>query len=145
FPSVPYLYAMHTHAEGDKLTNRVIRLIVDGYSVRFDRVILGGIPGGRIHDGGRIAFGPDGYLYIGTGETRHSELAQDMNSLGGKILRVTADGGIPPDNPFRGSPIWSLGHRNVQGLAWDLRTGQMFAAEHGPSGELGVHAWDEVN
>jgi len=145
FPSVPYLYAMHTHAAGGKLSNRVIRLIVDGYSVRVDRVIVDGIPGGRIHDGGRIAFGPDGYLYVGTGETGHSELSQDMNSLGGKILRVTADGGIPPDNPFRGSPVYSLGHRNVQGLAWEPRTGQLFASEHGPSGELGVHAWDELN
>ncbi len=146
FPAVPYLYAMHTHAAEDHtITNRVIRLAFDGQSLSFDRVILGGLPGGRIHDGGRIAFGPDGNLYIGTGETGRPELAQDMNSLGGKILRVTADGAIPPDNPFPGSPIYSLGHRNVQGLAWEPRSGQLFASEHGPSGELGVVAWDEIN
>jgi glucose/arabinose dehydrogenase len=146
FPAAPYLYAMHTHAAEDRtITNRVVRFVFDGQALRFDRVILGGIPGGHIHDGGRIAFGPDGNLYIGTGETGRSGLAQDMSSLGGKILRITPDGAIPPDNPFPGSPIYTLGNRNVQGLAWDPRTGQMFAAEHGPSGELGVHAWDEIN
>src|SRR5258708_29221345 len=99
---------MHSHAAEDHtITNRVIRLAFDGQSLSFDRVILGALPGGRIHDGGRIAFGPDGNLYIGTGETGRPELAQDMNSLAGKILRLPADGALPPDNPFPGSPISS--------------------------------------
>ena len=145
FPAVPYVYAMHTVRDANGLTNRIVRLIFDGRSARVDRVILTGIPAGHVHNGGRIAFGPDGYLYIGTGETFHAELAQDMHSLGGKILRVTDDGHIPGDNPFPGSPIYTLGHRNVQGLAWEPATGDLFESEHGPSGELGVHAWDEIN
>jgi glucose/arabinose dehydrogenase len=145
FPQKPYVYAMHTYRDGNRVTNRVIRLIFDGVQTRFDRVILAGLPAGRAHDGGRIAFGPDGYLYIGTGETFEAELAQDMSSLGGKVLRVTDEGAVPPDNPFPGSPIYTLGHRNVQGLAWDPHTGELFESEHGPSGELGVHAWDEIN
>jgi glucose/arabinose dehydrogenase len=146
FPAVPYLYAMHTYRAPDgTTTNRVIRLVLQGDHASFDRVILGGIPAGRVHDGGRIAFGPDGNLYIGTGETFRAELAQDMQSLGGKLLRVTADGGIPADNPFPGSPIYTLGHRNIQGLAWEPRSHQLFVAEHGPSGEFDVRAWDEVN
>jgi quinoprotein glucose dehydrogenase len=82
----------------------------------FDKVIIDHIPGGRFHNGGRIAFGPDGLLYITAGETFKSGLAQDLDSLRGKILRVTSEGGIPLDNPFRGSPIYSYGHRNPQGL-----------------------------
>lgn len=145
FPAVPYIYAMHTFRDENGLTNRVIRLVFDGHSARFDRVILTGIPAGHVHDGGQIAFGPDGDLYIGTGETFHAELAQDMSSLGGKVLRVTDDGAIPGDNPFPGSPIYTLGHRNVQGFAWEPVTGQLFESEHGPSGEFRLHAWDEIN
>ncbi len=145
FPAVPYIYAMHTVRDGNGTTNRIIRLVFDGQTARFDRVILSGIPGGHVHNGGRIAFGPDGYLYIGTGETFRADLAQDMRSLGGKVLRITDEGQIPGDNPFPGSPIYTLGNRNVEGLAWDPATGQLFESEHGPSGELGVHAWDEIN
>ena len=72
-----------------------------------------------IHDGGRIAFGPDGKLYAGVGETGDSALAQDRSSLNGKILRMNPDGSVPAGNPFRGSLVWSYRHRNVQGLAWD--------------------------
>ncbi len=144
FPDPPFLYAMHTFRDGGQTTNRVIRLVVEGRSARFDKVIVRGIPGARNHNGGRIAFGPDGHLYIGTGEIFQAELAQDRASLGGKVLRVDAEGGIPADNPFPGSPVYSLGHRNVQGLAWHS-SGALFVSEHGPSGELGLRAWDEVN
>jgi quinoprotein glucose dehydrogenase len=111
----------------------------------FDRVIFDHIPGGRFHNRGRIAFGPDGLLYICTGETFRSGLAQDLNSLGGKILRVTPEGGIPEDNPFHGSPVYSYGHRNPQGLAWHPKSGKLFASEHGPSGEFLLFANDEIN
>ena len=144
FPQQPFLYAMHTHREGGRTTNRVIRLIVEGGSARFDRAIVGGIPGARNHNGGRIAFGPDGHLYIGTGEIFEADRAQDPADLGGKLLRVTAEGGIPADNPIPNSPVYSLGHRNIQGLAWHV-SGTLFVSEHGPSGELGLRAWDEVN
>ena len=105
--------------------------------------ILTGIPvsgdGARFHQGGRLAFGPDGLLYASVGETYFdSEIAQDRASLGGKILRMTATGRPAPGNPFPGSLVWSYGHRNVQGLAWDSR-GRMFASE------LGSKTYDEVN
>jgi quinoprotein glucose dehydrogenase len=143
FPDKPYIYAMHTYWKDGALYNRVIRLRDEGDKGAFDRAILEGIPGGRFHNGGRIAFGPDGMLYITAGETFRGELAQDIRSLGGKVLRVTPSGGIPPDNPFEGSPVYSLGHRNPQGLAWRGET--MFSSEHGPSGEAGQFANDEIN
>ena len=102
------------------------------------RVVLDGIPRGFIHDGGRIAFGPDGYLYVTTGETGDPALAQDPDSLAGKILRITPDGEPAPGNPDAGSPVWSLGHRNVQGLAWDDE-GRLWASEFGDS------TFDELN
>lgn len=145
FPQAPYIYAMHTYEDGSKRANRVVRLVLDGSIARFDRVIVDGIVGGRNHNGGRIAFGPDGMLYVGTGEIFESARAQDRNDLGGKILRVTADGAIPADNPFPGSAVYSLGHRNVQGLAWHPVTRVLFASEHGPSGEFGLRAYDEIN
>lgn len=101
-------------------------------------VILDGIPNGFIHDGGRLVFGPDGYLYASTGETGDDSLSQDTDSLGGKILRVTVDGDPAPGNPFEGSPVWSYGHRNVQGLTFDDR-GRLWASEFGAS------TFDELN
>lgn len=145
FPKKPFIYAMHTYKKGDDIYNRVIRLKDDGDNGIFDKVIIERIPDGRFHNGGRIAFGPDGMLYITAGETFSAELAQDLNSLGGKILRVTPEGDIPADNPFKNSPIYSYGHRNPQGLAWDTATGEMFESEHGPSGEYLQRANDEIN
>ena len=107
--------------------------------------IIDGLPGGRVHNGGRIKFGPDGRLYVTAGETWHKELAQRLDSLGGKILRLNPDGSIPPDNPFEGSPIWSYGNRNPQGLAWHPETRRLFSSEHGPSGENMWFAHDEIN
>jgi len=106
--------------------------------------ILTGIPifddnGFRYHEGGRLAFGPDGMLYAGTGETYYTRgIAQDQANLGGKILRITPEGRPAPGNPFGDSPIWSYGHRNVQGLAWDAQ-GRMYASE------LGEDLYDELN
>jgi glucose/arabinose dehydrogenase/putative cell wall-binding protein len=113
--------------------NRVVRLRPGGAP----QPVLTGIPKARIHNGGRIAFGPDGLLYIGTGDAAVPRLAQDRRSLAGKILRVRPDGGIPSDNPF-GNAVWSYGHRNVQGLAFDAGD-QLLATEFGPDRD------DEVN
>jgi len=145
FPGKPYVYAMHTYRDKGKLYNRVIRLKDEGEQGKFDRIIVDAIPGARFHDGGRIAFGPDGMLYVTTGEMYERNLAQDLNSLNGKILRVTPEGSIPTDNPFRNSPVWSYGHRNPQGLAWHPVTRDLFASEHGPSGESLVFGNDEIN
>jgi glucose/arabinose dehydrogenase len=101
-------------------------------------VIVSGIPRGEIHDGGRLAFGPDHKLYVTTGETGQDYLAPSLDSLGGKILRVNPDGSIPADNPFPHSPIWSYGHRNVEGIAWDDQ-GRLWATE------FGSEQWDEIN
>jgi len=145
FPESPYVYVMLTRQEREGSANAVIRLKHEGDHAQFDRDIVVGIPAGTFHDGGRIAFGPDGMLYIGTGDSTHPGLAKDLHSLAGKILRVTAEGEIPSDNPFAGSPIYSYGHRNVQGLAWHPQSGMLFASEHGPTGEFGLHARDEIN
>ena len=145
FPRLPYLYAMYTQESGGGRINRVGRFRLEGGHATFERVIVDGIPGASNHNGGRIAFGPDGLLYIGTGETFRRELAQMPDNLGGKILRVTRDGTPAPANPRADSPIYTLGHRNVQGLAWHPETGEMFAGEHGPSGEDGLRAYDELN
>jgi glucose/arabinose dehydrogenase len=118
--------------------NRVVRAELDGSRLGRTTVVLDGIPAGFIHDGGRIAFGPDGQLYVTTGETGNPELAQDPQSLAGKILRITPDGDPAPGNPDPDSPVWSLGHRNVQGLAWDDE-GRLWASEFGDS------TWDELN
>ena len=117
--------------------NRIVRsYLVDGGLTDVE-VLLDKIPDGFIHDGGRLAFGPDGYLYASTGESGEPDLAQDRDSLGGKILRITTDGEPAPGNPFD-SAVWSYGHRNVQGLAFDPR-GNLWASE------FGSDEFDELN
>ncbi|MGB0554729.1 MAG: PQQ-dependent sugar dehydrogenase [Alphaproteobacteria bacterium] len=145
FPKAPYIYAMYTWRGQSGVRNRIVRLRDHGDYGTFDKIILGGVPGALFHNGGRIAFGPDGMLYATTGEIFERRMAQDLKALGGKILRVDPEGNIPADNPFPGSPVWSYGHRNPQGLAWHPETGQLFQSEHGPSGEVGFGAHDEIN
>jgi glucose/arabinose dehydrogenase len=130
YESDGYIYAYYT----TDTDNRVTRFLLG----EDPEPILTGIPVLTYHNGGRIAFGPDGNLYVGTGDAGDTSNSQDLNSLGGKILRVTPDGDVPADNPFSNSPIYSYGHRNVQGLAWD-EGGQLYATE------FGQNRYDEVN
>jgi len=118
--------------------NRVVRYRESGGRLGEAVVLLDDIPANTIHDGGRLRFGPDGLLYITTGDAANEELAQDVASYAGKILRLNADGTTPRGNPF-GSPVYSYGHRNPQGLDWHPATGDLWAAEHGATGN------DEIN
>lgn len=138
-----YVYLYYTYNEFLSTKNKLVRYVESNLSLSEDKVLLDKIPGGAFHDGGRIKFGPDGKLYVTTGEIGDADLAQDLDSLAGKILRINSDGSIPEDNPFPNSPIFSYGHRNPQGLDWD-NSGNLIATEHGPSGWKGV-AHDEVN
>jgi glucose/arabinose dehydrogenase len=133
-----YIYVMHTYIEGNSTYNRVVRLVENNNRATLDKVIIDKIPGGRIHNGGRIKIGPDQKLYIGTGDAGNRQLSQDINSLAGKILRLELDGSIPSDNPIANSPVYSFGHRNPQGLAWNPQ-GVFYESEHGQS------AHDEIN
>jgi glucose/arabinose dehydrogenase len=139
FPTEPYLYAMYTFESGRGPRNRVVRLRLEGTDTREDEILLDDLPGASIHDGGRLAFGPDGRLYAALGDASEASLAQDPGALAGKIVRLGREGAVPSDNPFLGSPIYTLGHRNVQGLAWQPGTGRLYATEHGATGN------DEVN
>jgi glucose/arabinose dehydrogenase len=134
-----YLY-LTTETDGG-LTNRVERYRYQNDRLTERTVILDSIPGAANHDGGRIAFGPDGHLYITTGDAGNEQSAQDTNSLAGKILRVTEAGEAVDDNPF-GNEVYSYGHRNSQGLAWD-EEGQLWSSEHGRSGVRS--GYDEIN
>ena len=124
-PTGAWLYAYVTTATD----NRVIRMAINDLGAPHEEIITG-IPKAGIHNGGRIAFGPDGMLYVATGDAGEPDLAQDPASLGGKILRLDPTGGVPEDNPFPQSPVFSLGHRNVQGLAFDS-AGRLWATEFG--------------
>ena len=130
------LLYLYLSAESD---NRIVRAeLGDDDTLGATEVVLDGIPLGGIHNGGRLGFGPDGFLYASTGETGVGELSQDLDSLGGKILRITTDGRPAPGNPDPGSPVWSYGHRNVQGLAFD-DDDNLWASEFGQS------TFDELN
>jgi glucose/arabinose dehydrogenase len=138
FPANRLLYVCYTARDDGRLVNRLARLTVLDGKAGAERVLLDGIPGADQRDGCRLKFGPDGRLYATTGDAGMPDLAQRLDSLAGKILRLAADGSIPPDNPFPGSPVYAIGLRNPQGLAWD-RAGRMLATDLVP----GAH--DEIN
>ncbi|PLS18409.1 quinoprotein glucose dehydrogenase [Bacillus sp. M6-12] len=138
FETIPQAFAYYTYDQNGNPINRVVLLSLEGDTWKEIRVLLDKIPSGTYHHGGRIKVGPDGKLFVTTGDAHQDEIAQEMQSLGGKILRMNLDGSIPNDNPDPNSYVYSLGHRNPQGLAWD-EAGQLYSSEHGPS------AHDEIN
>lgn len=140
FAANGWLYVCFTTGLEGGLTNRVERLRWDDAGLSERTAILTGMPGARFHDGCRIDFGPDGYLYVTMGDAGDRAAAQDTASLSGKILRITEEGAPAPGNPF-GNRVWSYGHRNPQGLTWD--GDRLWSTEHGPSG--GGSGFDEVN
>lgn len=144
-----YVYFAYTYAETKsplKLVNKIVRYREDPStkSPLFDKVIIDGIPGNYLHNVGALEFGPDGKLYATVGEIFSPDLAQDPSSLNGKILRINDDGTVPADNPTTGSYVYSMGHRNPQGLAFHPETHQLWSTEHGPSEEQGC-CMDEIN
>ncbi|PCH65865.1 MAG: glucose sorbosone dehydrogenase, partial [Bacteroidetes bacterium] len=134
-----YIYVYETADS----TNRVVRLIYNDGTIEEDQIILDSIPAAKYHNGGGLGFGPDGYLYIGTGDARTPMLSQNKSSLAGKILRIDRDGNPATENPFN-NETWTYGHRNVQGFDWNDDK-VMIATEHGPSGEFDWCCHDEIN
>ena len=137
------LYIYKTTSTNSGLRNQVERYALQNDQLSARQVILADIPAASNHNGGGIAFGPDDKLYITTGDAATANLAQDTTSLAGKILRLNDDGSSPGDNPF-GNAVWSYGHRNPQGIAWDSQD-RLWSVEHGPSGELKGRGKDELN
>lgn len=142
-----YLYLAYSYQDSSgQILTRVSRFT---RGIGNELVLLEGIPDNAFHNAGRLKFGPDGRLYLATGDANDRTLPQDSSSLAGKILRFNPNGSLPEDNPFPGSPVYSLGHRNPQGLAWHPDTGQLFITEHGPSatiaGEPFFCCHDEIN
>ncbi|CAN5785395.1 PQQ-dependent sugar dehydrogenase [soil metagenome] len=119
---------------GGRTENRVLRFTERSQRGEDPQLVLGGLPAARYHAGAALAFGPDGMLYLTVGDATRPGDSQDLESLAGKILRLRPDGGVPADNPIRGSLIYALGVRNSQGIDWHPETGQLFASDHGPSG-----------
>lgn len=139
FTTNQQLYLYYSYRHSGNLLNRVSRFNYQKGLLSEEKIIVDALPGGSIHNGGRLRFGPDGKLYVPTGDAARPSTAQDKASLGGKILRINSDSTIPSDNPFPNSPIFTLGHRNPQGLAWHPLTEGLISTEHGET------AHDELN
>src|SRR5206468_5111172 len=127
-----FVYLYYSYPTGGGSRNKLVRMRDQNGRGVEETVLLDNIPGESIHDGGRVKFGPDGKLYVTTGDAGNMANAQDTRSLGGKILRLEKDGKVPADNPLPGSPVYSLGHRNVEGIAWQPDTKALYETEHGP-------------
>ncbi len=136
-----FIYLMYTfRGSGNNTLNRLVRYKLENNKLSDKKIIIDNIPGAIYHNGGKIKFGPDGFLYITTGDSLEPSLAQNKNSLAGKILKITDDGKPAPGNPFN-NLIYSYGHRNPQGITWDS-DGNLWETEHGRSNPSG---YDELN
>lgn len=140
-----YIYFCLTYEKNKIMQDKVVRVTDRENSLTDDMIVLDNIPAAPFHAGCRIKFSPDNKLYISTGDAQNKRLPQDLSSLGGKILRINTDGSIPNDNPIQNSPVYSYGHRNVQGFDWNPNGNVLIETEHGPSGNDGPVGGDEVN
>lgn len=145
FDSNGKIYVCLAYSKEKSLFDKVVQMKYEEGVLTEEKVLIDKIPAAQFHAGCRIKFGPDEMLYITTGDATDKEIAQDKASLGGKILRINSDGSIPADNPINNSPIYSLGHRNPQGIDWDPISGNLFSTEHGPSVFDGPAGGDEIN
>ncbi len=134
-----YLYIYYTYKNNDKIFNKILRLEEKNNTIIDKKTLMDNIPAFQLHNGGVIKFGPDKKLFVSVGDNTNSKLAQNLSDLRGKILRINDDGTIPNDNPFKNSAVYSYGHRNVVGLAWDFKNETLFASEAGATGN------DEIN
>ncbi|RPI17347.1 MAG: PQQ-dependent sugar dehydrogenase [Ignavibacteriae bacterium] len=140
-----FIYISYAYETDGDLYVKIERYRDDGNTVSKDITLFDKLPAAQNHAGCRLRFGPDKKLYITIGDATDREFAQDMKMLHGKLLRVNPDGSVPSDNPFPNSPIWTLGHRNSQGIDWYPGTEILYSTEHGPSGFDGPGGGDEVN
>jgi glucose/arabinose dehydrogenase len=138
FPREPWVYLVYSFESNQGIRNRLVRVRCEDGRFGASETLIDDIPGRRNHDGSRLAIGPDRMLYMTMGDAGRQSLAQDKDSLNGKILRLTLDGKAAPGNPFD-NEVWSFGHRNPQGLVFHPGTGALYSSEHGPSSD------DEVN
>lgn len=139
FQEEAHVFLYYTYRSGNQIFNRLSRFTFAEDTLVNEQYILNEIPGSRFHNGGRVKFGPDGKLYVTTGDAQNPNLSQNINSLAGKILRINSDGTIPEDNPFENNPVFAYGLRNPQGLSWHPVTRELFASDHGPNSQ------DEIN
>lgn len=148
----PWVYLVHSYGGAGGIRNRLVRTRWDGSRLGEPETLVDGIPGNSNHDGSRLAVGPDGYLYMTTGDAGSPRLAQDLDSPAGKVLRLDLEGGAAPGNPL-GSAVYSYGHRNPQGIVFHPRSGALYLSEHGPSDNDevmrivagGNHGWPQVH
>lgn len=148
-----FIFIYYSYRKGASVSNRISRFYFDGAKLVQEKIILDNIPGGSIHNGGRMKFGPNGKLWVTTGDASNGGLAQNKKSLAGKILRMNEDGSVPEDNPFPGSVVYSTGHRNPQGIDFHPLTGEIVVTSHGSTAydEVNIisagsnHGWPEVN
>ena len=138
FESTPLVYLVYTYTNGNQLLERLVHFTYTNNTLSNETVLVDQIPANRIHNGSRLLITPDRHLFMTTGDAGNTSLSQNMNTLAGKILRLNLDGSIPSDNPFPNSYIYSLGHRNPQGLALHSN-GFIYSSEHGPDTD------DEIN
>ncbi|MBU2097409.1 MAG: PQQ-dependent sugar dehydrogenase [Gammaproteobacteria bacterium] len=147
YPDVPWVYVMYTYTSANGVFNRISRFTETNGRAGDEKILFDGLAAqarGGSHSGGTLQFGSDGMLYVATGDAFERQRSNNLDDLAGAVLRITADGEVPADNPWPGNPIWAHGLRNPHGLAWQPGTGRLFTGDHGPTGEDQLMAHDRI-